>query len=403
MFFWGGDTGAKSLFLVFAVTFAGVVFNYNKRPTKSFLIRETILLLWLYGAILVSIVLSKYNIDRAFTYAHEIGKLFLFCCLMILTIDNKKKVQVYEMFMIACFVFLGLWGIDQHFRGNERLEGLGGHAFPDTNGIAAVFVLFLPVALNLVINGKNNINKAGGLVSGLIIIILIICTQSRGGFLGLSVAVITMVLKTKQRFKIIVYGLIFLLALSPFISDKYLARLETIKPSNGQQLESSANSRIYLWQAGLMVFADNIFFGTGFLSYPEAKMRYEYRFNQLDPEFRAYVFREINKKVTHNTYIQLLSDCGLFGFIPFALFLFGTFWQNNKLRNIIRQHNYDIELYNLLNALESGILGYSICIFFIDAVTMPPLPWQVVICAIVRRLLLESVDVVQNRTVEFPA
>ena len=183
MFFWGGDLGAKSLIFVFAVTFGSIIFNYRKIPVKSFMTRETFLLLWLYLAILLSILLSEYKPDRVYYYAHEIGKLFLFCCLMILAVDNKEKLFRFENAMLFSLLFLGLWGIEQHFRGNERLEGLGGHSFPDTNGIAALFVLYFPVALSKVIREKTNRKKLFWLTVTIVLLLLIVFTQSRGGSL----------------------------------------------------------------------------------------------------------------------------------------------------------------------------------------------------------------------------
>ena len=183
MFFWGGSTGAKSLFFIFAVTFASLAVNYGKLSVKSFMTRETFLLLWLYLAILLSIQLSEYKFYRGYYYANEIGKLFLFCCLMVLAVDNKEKLFRYENAMLFSIFFLGLWGIEQHFRGNERLEGLGGHAFPDTNGIAALFVLYFPVALDKAIREKINRKKLFWLATTFVLILLIVFTQSRGGFI----------------------------------------------------------------------------------------------------------------------------------------------------------------------------------------------------------------------------
>ena len=393
MFFWGGNTGAQSLFFIFAVTFTSIIFNYRKLPVKSFMTRETFLLLWLYMAILLSILLSEYKPHRVYYYAHEIGKLFLFCCLMVLVVDNKEKLLRYENVMLFALLFLGLWGIDQHFRGNERLEGLGGNAFPDTNGIAALFVLYFPVALSKAVQEKVNRKKLFWFAATIVLILLIVFTQSRGGFLGLMVGAGIIILKSPQRIKIFGYGLILFFLVQPFLSEGYLTRLGTIALSEDESFESSANSRLYLWQAGLMVFADNPIIGTGFMSYPKAKMKYEYRFQHLDPEFRAFIFREKNKKVTHNTYIRLLADGGIITAIPFYLLLFGTFWQNYKVRKVYYANQGDDDLFNLLQSIEAGIWGYSVCIFFIDSIGFVFLPWQIVVSATIRRLLYENMAV----------
>jgi len=113
----------------------------------------------------------------------------------------------------------------------------------------------------------------------------------------------------------------------------------------------------------------------------------------LDPDFRRACFRTKNKKVTHNTYIQLLSDLGLFGFLPFFFLIAGTFIGN---RNIRRQYRYDSEyrgLLDLLTAIEVGIIGYCVCIIFMDSITNIFFPVQIAVCACIReRIKLSAIN-----------
>ncbi len=396
MLFWGSNTGSKSIIIVFGITFISVVNHYPKSKNIKIINRETFLLLFLYFSILISISLSSYEIHNVYLYANEIGKIFIFCCLMILAIDDETKVIQYEKYVLFILVILGLWGIQQHFLGNERLEGLGGNAFPDTNGIAALFVLYFPVALGNAINSKKIKLKMVWTSSTIIIALLIIFTMSRGGFLGMSIGAAIFILKSKSKLKILSISIVFIFLIVPFISSDYVERLGTILPSEDGEMESSANSRLYLWIAGLMVFADNPVFGSGFLTYPEAKMVYEYRFQKiLEPEVRSYIFRKDNKKVTHNTYISILAEGGIFAAFPFYLLVFGTLVENRKLINqSINIIDDDDKLLKLLSFIDTGIIGYCVCIFFIDAVLFVVLPWQIVICSIIRRLLYEKINLV---------
>jgi len=133
-------------------------------------------------------------------------------------------------------------------------------------------------------------------------------------------------------------------------------------------IEYSARDRITLWKIGLMVFADNPLFGTGFLTFPEAKMKYENRFWDQDDEFRNSIFRTENKRVTHNSYIQLLSDCGIIGALPFMLIVAFGIQRGFKMRRLLLTNPEKSDVLLWICGLSAGIAGYAVCILSIDAV-----------------------------------
>jgi len=306
----------------------------------------------------------------------------------MILVDNSQKIKTFENFMLFSFVLLGIWGIQQHFLGNVRLEGLGGHASSDTNGVAALFVLASPLAFQKLFDGDNNKTRLVGFTASTIMILLVIFTQSRGGLLGFAMVVTVMILRIKSKTKALIAALLITVIVLPFISQSYVQRVSTLESE--ETLGWSAKSRIILWNAGLIVFRDHPLFGTGFLSYPLAKMKYESEFDSLDPDFKSWVFRTYNPKVTHNTYIQVLSDAGLVAGIPYFILLLGTFLQNRTLRKKHPLTGENQDLFTLLSAVEAGIIGFCVCIFFIDALTAVLLPIQIIISGIIRKVIQRS-------------
>lgn len=382
MLFWGGSAGAKSLIIIICITILGAIFNSPNFSIKAIMRRELLLILWLYIALIVSIVLSQYEVPMAYYYANEIIKLFVLCLLLTVLLDNYEKVIRYENALLLCIVLLGIWGIDQHFRGNVRLEGLGGRAWGDSNGVAAMFVLFFPLAFHKLFYSEDTKIKLIGFVSTVIIILLIIFTQSRGGLLGLIACSSVLILRSKYKMKIMIIAAFMAVIILPFISQDYTSRMSTMQSE--ETLDFSAKSRLILWQAGLKVFGDNPIFGTGFLSYPIAKMQYEDEFFHLDPDVRSGVFRTYRPKVTHNTYIQVLSEGGLFAAIPYFLLVFGTFQKNRTVRKEYPLTGKNKDMFILLSNVEAGIIGFCVCIIFIDSITAVFLPVQIIISYIIR-------------------
>lgn len=388
LLFWGGSGySANSMSFIALATILGVLFNAGKLQFRNLKNVELILIFIMYIGIIISIKLSDYTIERQYYYANEILKIGITCSLILVLLENQRKIIIFEQLTLACIVFLAIWGIEQNYRGNYRLEKLGGY---DSNGIAAYFALFFPVALSYLIESKIKMQQMIGCIASFIILLAIIFTQSRGGLLGTFAGSFYFILKTNKKKKILTGLLIIALLAVPFLPKTYTERMSTMTSEEKIEGEGSALSRIYLWQAGVMIFLDNPLFGTGLLSYPEEKFNYEHRFMHLDPDFREWLFRKKDPKVTHNTYIKYMADCGLFVTLPFLLIYFNVFRKNRIIRNKCKKNPHNQELLYLLNGIESGIVGNAVSNFFIDANFMIFIYIQLIICISIQSTVLKS-------------
>lgn len=387
MFFWGGHTGSY-LFLVYSAviviaSFGGNYFS-NLGRLRS---REFLLMTWLFLAVLVSMFFADYYVIRSSYYAFELGKGFVICAFIYLLVSEFSEIRMVQNALLGCLALLGVWGVQQHFRGNERLEGLGGSAWGDSNGVASVFVLFLPVALAKAFSGSSRKERLFGWGCVAVMVVLVICTKSRGGLLGLVAAAVAFGFFT-GRFRNVVVAALFMAVMAlPFVTDSFLERVKTME--SGRSLDGSASSRLVLWQAGLMIFTDHPVLGSGFLTYPEAKMKYQNRFNDLDPDFKGWVFREVDKKVTHNTYIQMLADCGLLGAIPFFLLVLGGvragFLARREAAADPAMAPEKREQLTWLAGISAGLAGFAVCILTIDSLLLPFIYVQLVFAGVLSR------------------
>ena len=390
MLFWGSITSNYVFMVYYVTTLIGMFLRGDFGNIGRVLRRETVLMVWLLGAIFLSVMLAQYPIFRGYYYVFELLKAFGICGILFILVNDFEDFRKIQSVLIGCFAFLAVWGIDQHFRGNERLEGLGGSAWGDSNGVAAMFVLFLPVALAKTFTSEKRKQYWMSLGIAALMIALIVCTQSRAGLIGLVVSIVMFGFYSRKPLKVARTIAMLAIVALPFASQQYISRMNTM--AGGEEFQSAASDRITLWKAGLMIFADNPLVGTGFLTFPEAKMKYEDRFLSLDDEFRESIFRVGNKKVTHNTYIQLLSDCGLFGAIPFMLLLGGTFSLGMKARRMLQSSSEHHRELLWLSGLCAGITGFAVCIFSIDAVMETALYVQVILATILYKVILDKAD-----------
>jgi len=126
MFFWGN----RSANMIFKVSMVASLIGYlrlkpNPRSVTSY--REFWLLLWIWVACAVSLLMTDVPLEpKAWTFSTEILKLWVLGLLILGVAYKKEHLFQLQYVSLACVSFLSLWAIDQHFRGNERLEGLGG-------------------------------------------------------------------------------------------------------------------------------------------------------------------------------------------------------------------------------------------------------------------------------------
>lgn len=391
MLFWGSKAGSYVFMVYYATTFIGMFLQGNFGRIGQAVRRETMLMCWLLGAILLSVMLAQYPIFRGYYYVFELFKTFGICTFLYLLVNDLEDFRKIQVVLLGCFAFMAVWGIDQHFRGNERLEGLGGSAWGDSNGVAATFILFLPVAIAWAFASRNR--KQYWIFMGIsaLMVALIVCTQSRSGLIGMIASIAVLAFFSRRTLKVAKVLIVLAVVTLPFATEQYISRMNTMNGSD--EFQSSASDRVTLWKAGLLVFADNPLVGTGFLTFPVAKMNYEDHFLYLEDKFRESIFRVDNKKVTHNTYIQLLSDCGLFGAVPFMLLLGGTISLGLKARRMLqRSSEHNTELL-WLSGLCAGIAGFAVCILSIDAAMSIELYVQIVLATILYKIILDKVAV----------
>jgi O-antigen ligase len=398
MFFWGAYRGA----LIFRVSIVATLLGFIlKRDTvlAPLSLRESWLLLWIALAVMASLYFAVIPLHpRAWEYAEEFFKLFLLGWFILGLVVEKEQILKFEDVLLGVASLLAIWGWDQHFRGNERLEGLGGGAFGDSNGVAAFAILFFPLALHKLLSAQDLKQRLFGFVSTVLIGILIVFTESRGGLLGLLACVIFLFWLTPKRIKMFFTLTVVVLLGLPFIGQEYLGRMGTIS-SDQEERDRSAASRPLLWRTGWMIFKDNPIFGVGLLNYPRAKMSYRSAFEgQVKPYLLNYTFHP--DKVGHSTWIcQLLAEGGLFLAIPYLWLIFGFFWKTHRVHRARPPNQNTQELHNLLSGLQAGIFGHCVSLSFIDGLLGIFLPIQLIAgMQIIRAIERESGNILPGKT-----
>jgi putative inorganic carbon (HCO3(-)) transporter len=283
----------------------------------------------------------------SFLYTISTFSLFVVTMIMANTINRVRWAVLVALVSIAVgsvYVIRQWQQFHNLYPGFRTFGGLAG----DPNYFSVTVVLWAPLTIFWLLSKRPNWEKwlcmgcLGFLGLGFIL------SASRGGFIGLTVALLFLVWNTRRRVRnLLLVGLLLLpIAFAP--GDSALERL--LHPNEGD--EESSQYRLMLWEAAGQTFREHPLFGVGMGHY------------------RPFVIRDrsvikLPFHVAHNTYVGLIADLGLAGIVPFLGLFFTTFL---NLRRIVRRarESKQFLLHQLALGLQAGLLGYMICAFFLS-------------------------------------
>jgi O-antigen ligase len=148
----------------------------------------------------------------------------------------------------------------------------------------------------------------------------IMLTQSRGGILALATVGTLLLLQHRKRAQTFVLTLLAIGTLAitaPVGVWSRMTKLASADTENLGEIDSSAEQRFELWKVAAAVARDHPVFGVGFGAYELANAAYV-RTGQFS-------FLARGRRVAHNSYLTLLAETGIFGFLLFMGFLVSLF------------------------------------------------------------------------------
>jgi O-antigen ligase len=243
--------------------------------------------------------------------------------------NNKKLLKYFFYCFLFVFLFLEIDGIYQYINQHnlfnypltqDRVSSLFGNELILGSFLSRNYPLFFGLFLFFI--EKNKLSKKITLVSYIVIIfipILVFMSGERSSVFYFFLAIIYILLFfPKKHFFIIFLFSIFLIGIAIISLDKRFS--ERIINQTKIQLTSEfeKNKRLNLfsitheehYKSALRIFKDNVFFGAG----PKS-------FRLKCSEEKYLISKTSCITHPHNTYIQLLSETGIIGF----LFVFSVF------------------------------------------------------------------------------
>lgn len=209
--------------------------------------------------------------------------------------------------------------------------------FDNPNNFAELLVMLLPLDFALFLNTKSRLGKGVWLLSCSLGLAALGLTLSRSGFLGLALAAV--VFLAFENWKLIPVLVVLGICAIPLLPQPIYNRILTI----GNTKDSSLNYRFSIYKASGRLMEDYWLKGVGLGG------------DVLTLTFKNYppMFDGNYPLHTHNNYLQVWAEMGIFGLVAFIATLLG------QLKNGIKAFRSatDKRLKRLLAGSVSGFCG----------------------------------------------
>ena len=282
----------------------------------------------------------------------KVVALFLF---VVLIMEKKLHVDFFAWCVVLSIGFYGSLEALKYIAsgGGHMIAGFSGHVLGDRNELALAFVMTFPLCFYLLGQyGKASKPVGIGLIAMMgLIVVAVIGTQSRGGFIALLGFGGYLFLKSKRKIALGIFIVTLGIALSAFVPEEWVSRMDTIGAANQ---DASFMGRVVAWKLSFIMASQNPFFGGGFKSLETVKV-----WARLCQDFLAYPYfysadvlpDPTFARAAHSVYFQVLGEHGFGGLMIYLALLFTAF---RKSRQVVSEGRK--------KGAPSWIIDFAICL-----------------------------------------
>lgn len=319
---------------------------------------------WLYLLFLVhctaSFLLGYTNNPLNAQYYELLVKLMVFVLLMPLFV--RERVHFHAMFLIIA-LGLGLHGV---LNGLKTLASAGGHnmlgpygtMIGDRNHLSTALVLALPVLYYLFLYSERRWVRfafLGGLAA---VVIAVLGSGSRGGFLAISVLAVWLVLTSRRKALALFLALAGAVAFVSFAPERWTERLSTIQEARDDE---SFQGRMIAWRVSSAVALSNPVFGGGFHAVQAASVWEQFKASPGLLGFLNLPVPEFAPKAAHSIYFEVLGDLGFVGLGIFLFIIAHAVWSRWRIVGMIgKVHGQLVWARDMADMLMLSILAYAV-------------------------------------------
>jgi putative inorganic carbon (hco3(-)) transporter len=291
----------------------------------------------------------------------SVGFLFF---ITLTVIDSRERLQASLLSIMAGIGIASLYTVREWQKAGFSYYRPG-YVAGEANLYAAATLLALPLSYYLAREKGSALRRIFCWGCLAITAIGFVSAASRGGLVGLALAVIYMLIRSERRLGLMISaGFLLLVMLFSPISPIRRA----LHPSYGD--EASTQTHKILWATGLQLIRENPFFGIGLGNFKEKTAELHVLAN--------------SSAMAHNTYLEYAAELGIPALMIFLAVLVCTFLLLEK----VRKRAADRFFRQAALGLQTGLVGFAGSAFFFSAEYEKPFWLVVFICCCMPPILL---------------
>ena len=234
----------------------------------------------------------------------------LFAIVLQNAITERRQIDLLISLLVLAGFAVSLYGFAQVILGVESTAAWVDDSFVESgvslrvfstldnpNVLSEYLLLIIPLGAVNTFTAETRQGKAASAVATMAMLMCLVLTLSRGGYLGLVLAAALFLVLLDRRF--IVLGVIGLVCLLFFLPDTIIQRIVSIADMS----DTSTSYRLSIWIATLDMLKDYWVCGIGTGATA---------FNTVYP---LYSLNTIAAPHAHNLYLQVVVECGVSGII----------------------------------------------------------------------------------------
>lgn len=314
--------------------------------------------------------------------------------MMILFFITMVVVDTVERLRRVVLVAIGSLGLaslyvlrDWQLYHNLYVDYRPGWVVGDPNYFSVSALLFLPSCFLLFQEKRPRWQWFFCLGCLVVTLTALMLSASRGGFLGLVLASLYVILRSKHRIRrlaVIVVGFVLLTVCTPVSPWERLTR-----PTKSDN--DAADVRLTLWRGGMRIVQAHPLLGVGLNNF-----MYEVPKYLRDDELPA---NERVDRVAHNSYVEIAAELGLPGIFAFLGVLVAAWLSLEGVRK--RALRGDIFFPpQVALGLQAGLMGAAVAIFFVSAHYLKLFWLAIFLTMCLPRLCAEAEEAALNKTLE---
>jgi putative inorganic carbon (HCO3(-)) transporter len=366
-------------------TLLGAILTGRQDRQRHMFTREVVLLLilWVwFGITLIhamNVPLFIGHIDDATDQMLTVSKILLMTLMTVLLVNSRER--LHNLLLVIAFsfgvraIFATVFGYQTG--GQFKVYGPPGTFIADNNDFALALNMALGLMFFLTRSESRPLLRRLLWICFFSSIVCVLLSYSRGGLLGLAVAIGLIAVRSKRKLLASTFLFVGVILVMGFATATWKGRMGDFAQGN---LDESAQQRLVSWRFAINLAKDYPVTGGGFETFPDVRVFQRYTKEQLPGGFLS--------TGPHSIYFQLLGEQG---YVGLGLFLLLVTSMGLTLRRVRRSARAAAAQWVVPYAylIETGLVAYLVSGAFLGRAYFD-LFYQLVALTVILKILVRQ-------------